>query len=59
MTESTPESTNESTNESKQPASSERKEPLSPDDLVHAYGGFLFVAVPLILIVLLLWYLLS
>jgi hypothetical protein len=49
----------ESTNESEQHESSERKEPLSPDELVHAYGGFLIVAVPLILIVLLLWYLLS
>ena len=32
------------------------KEPPSPDDLVHMYGGFLYVAVPLALIALILYF---
>jgi len=35
---------------------SRHDEPLSPDDLVHMYGGFLFfVAVPVILVLLILY----
>jgi len=31
------------------------KEPPSPDDLVHMYGGFLYVVVPLALIALIVY----
>lgn len=35
------------------------KEPPSPDDLVHMYGGFLYVIVPVVLIALLAYWLMK
>lgn len=32
------------------------KEPPSPDDLVSMYGGFLMIAVPLVLIIVILYF---
>ena len=45
------------TDETEKPADTPEpgKEPLSPDDLVHMYGGFLYVAVPVALIALIVY----
>jgi hypothetical protein len=48
-----PEQDKESPKDSMQKAD---KEPPTPDDLVHMYGGFLYVAVPLVLIALVLYF---
>ena len=45
----------EPNDESRRQDSPQDRDPLSPDDLVHAYGGFLIIAVPVIIIVLILW----
>ncbi|MBT8444015.1 MAG: hypothetical protein KJO13_04680 [Gammaproteobacteria bacterium] len=45
------------TDENKEPSNTPEtgREPLSPDDLVHMYGGFLYVAVPVALIALIVY----
>ena len=47
---------NQSSEPSEEKMPSRQQEPLSPDDLVSMYGGFLFfVAVPVILVLLIVY----